>query len=97
MTDLAVIMSVYKNDKLKFVTESVQSILNQTFTQFDYYIIFDGPVADDINSYIGSIGDNRVKLFRLEVNQGLAAALNYLLRIILNESGVYTDCQDGCR
>ena len=85
MVDLAVIMSVYQNDKLKFVKESVQSILDQTFTQFHYYIIIDGPVADDINSYFGSIGDNRVKLFRLKVNQGLAGALNYLLRIILND------------
>jgi glycosyltransferase involved in cell wall biosynthesis len=83
MSDLAVIMSVYKSDKLKYVVESVQSILNQTFTQFDYFIVFDGPVAPEIESYISSIVDNRVRLFRREKNEGLARALNYLLEIVL--------------
>lgn len=83
MTDLAVIMSVYKNDKLKFVIESVQSTLNQTFTQFHYYLVFDGPVATDIDCYITNIKDERIKLFKLEENGGLAGALNYLLEIVL--------------
>lgn len=85
MTDLAVIMSVYKNDKLKFLKESVQSILNQTFSKFHYYLIFDGPVASEIDSYISSLKDNRIKLFRLERNGGLAGALNYLLDIVLKD------------
>lgn len=83
MAELAVIMSVYKNDKLKFLKESVQSILNQTFSQFDYYIAFDGPVASDIDNYITSIVDSRIRLFRLLKNEGLANTLNYLLKIIL--------------
>src|SRR5450759_2292137 len=83
MTDLAVIMSVYQNDKLKFLQESIQSIIDQTFTQFHYYIIFDGQVASDIDSYLTSIGDSRIKLFRLEKNGGLARALNFLLEIVL--------------
>jgi glycosyltransferase involved in cell wall biosynthesis len=83
MTDLAVIMSIYKKDKLSFVKESVQSILDQTFTQFYYYIVFDGPVSPDIDSYISSLNDDRIKLFRLENNGGLAKALNYLLTEVL--------------
>jgi glycosyltransferase involved in cell wall biosynthesis len=83
MTDLTVIMSVYKNDKLKFLKESVQSILDQTFTQFHFYIVFDGPVSPDIDTYISSLKDSRIKLFRLEKNGGLASALNYLLEIVL--------------
>lgn len=83
MPDLAVIMSVYKNDKLNFLKESVQSILNQTFSQFHYYIIFDGTVSTEIETYVTSLTDNRIKLFRLEKNGGLAAALNYLLEIVI--------------
>jgi glycosyltransferase involved in cell wall biosynthesis len=85
MTDLAVIMSVYKNDKLKFLEKSVQSILNQTVTEFNYYIVFDGPVEKDIERYISSLTDRRIKHFRLEKNEGLANALNYLLEEILKE------------
>jgi len=83
MNDLVVIMSVYKNDRLKYVIESVQSILNQTFSQFDYFIVFDGPVSPDIDRYISSISDSRIRLFRLQQNGGLANALNYLLEKVM--------------
>jgi len=85
MPDLVVIMSVYKNDKLKYVAESVQSILNQTLINFDYYIVFDGPVSSDIDYYINSIRDKRIVLFRRTHNEGLASALNYLLVHILKK------------
>lgn len=80
-------MSVYKNDKLNFVTESVQSILNQSFGRFDYYIVFDGPVAGDVDSYISALTDSRIRLHRLTENKGLATALNYLLSIVLDNPG----------
>ena len=85
MIDLAVIMSIYHADRLRFVKESVESILNQTFNDFEYYIAFDGPVADDVDSYISSLKDPRVKLHRLEANKGLASALNYLLGLVLQQ------------
>ena len=83
MTDLAVIMAIYINDKLEFVKESIESILNQTFTQFHLYLIFDGPVNKDVEHFITSVKDNRIKLFRLEHNGGLAIALNHLLEVII--------------
>lgn len=83
MPDLVVIMSVYKNDKLHFVKESVQSILNQTYSHFHYYLIFEGPVSEDVEHYFSSLNDNRISLFRLQINMGLATALNYLLKEIL--------------
>ncbi len=83
MTDLAVIMSIYKKDKLNFVKESVQSILSQTFTQFHYYLIFDGPVSADIEEYFSDIQDQRLRLFRSQANMGLATALNKLLGEVL--------------
>jgi glycosyltransferase involved in cell wall biosynthesis len=85
MTDLAVIMSVYCKDRLSFVKESVQSILSQTYTHFHYYIVFDGDVDTEIDTYISSLEDNRIRLFWLDKNTGLAGALNYLLEIVLKE------------
>jgi GT2 family glycosyltransferase len=86
MTDLAVIMSIYFNDRLRFVKESVDSILGQTFSQFYFYLIFDGHVNKDVEDFITSIKDNRIKLFRLEQNGGLAKALNHLLEVILRDT-----------
>lgn len=83
MTDLAVIMSVYLNDKLVFVKESVESILNQTFQGFHFYLVFDGPVSQEIEDYFKTLNDERIKLFRIAENGGLARALNFLLAEVL--------------
>lgn len=76
-------MSIYSNDRLTFVKESVQSILTQTFKQFHYYLIIDGPVSEDIEEYITSLKDERIRLFHLERNEGLAIALNILLEKVM--------------
>ena len=41
---IAVIMSLYKNDRLEYVKLAVESILGQTYKDFDYYIQFDGAI-----------------------------------------------------
>jgi glycosyltransferase involved in cell wall biosynthesis len=78
-------MSVYINDRLEFVRESVNSILAQSFPAFHFYIIFDGPVKEDVDDFISSLTDGRIKISRLEKNIGLAGALNHLLENILLE------------
>jgi glycosyltransferase involved in cell wall biosynthesis len=84
MTDLAVIMSVYINDRLEFVKESVSSILGQSFSAFHFYIVFDGPLKEDVDDFISSQTDERIRISRLEKNGGLASALNHLLRIVID-------------
>jgi glycosyltransferase involved in cell wall biosynthesis len=86
MPDLVAIMAVYEKDKLKFVKESILSILGQTFSDFHYFIVFNGAVSDDVKAYINSIKDSRIRLFELKQNVGLAKALNYLLDILLNNT-----------
>lgn len=83
MTDTAVIMSVYYKDKLRYLEESVQSILNQTFRSYHYYIAIDGPVPTEIDEYLASLRDERIRIHRIEKNGGLAAALNHLLETVL--------------
>jgi len=83
MTDLAVIMSIYHNDKLEYVKQSVQSILTQTYSYFIFFIALDGPVSTEIKTYVTNIEDSRVKLYKIEENGGLARALNFLLEIVL--------------
>lgn len=83
MKTLAVIMSIYKNDKLSFVTQALESILKQTYDFFDLFIICDGVVNDDVRLYIDSIDDNRIHIYKRFINKGLAYSLNELLEIIL--------------
>lgn len=80
-------MSVHQFDKLNYFKKSVQSILDQTYSHFDFFICFDGPVLSEIDEYISGINDDRIKLFRIKINGGLAKALNYLLKIVLVNPG----------
>ena len=80
---IAVIMSLYRNDTIDFVKLAVESILNQTYKDFDYYIQYDGPVDVEVDAYLSGIKDERVKLHRRAENKGLAQSLNDLLNIVM--------------
>ena len=60
-----------------FVNECLQSIQNQTFTDFETIIIDDGS-TDDTYDIISKLiqNDHRFKLFRFQENRGIVAALN---------------------
>jgi hypothetical protein len=49
-------MSVYKNDKLKYFKEAVESIINQDygFENINIYLGIDGEIGNDIEDYIKS-------------------------------------------
>lgn len=83
---IAVIMSIYKNDTLDYVRQSVDSILNQTYNNIIFYIVYDGPVSADIDSYLTINEDKRLRIFRRERNLGLAHSLNELLELVKKEN-----------
>lgn len=82
---VAVIMSLYKNDRLEYVKLAVDSILHQTYSAFDFYIQFDGNVSEDVDSFISNLSDERVKVYRRADNKGLAHSLNDLLQIVMSK------------
>lgn len=79
MNRVAVIMSVYKNDKLEFLKQAVESVLEQTY-KCDLFIYIDGPLPDDTSNYLNSMSSHqRIHLDGNEKNNGLAYALNFLI------------------
>lgn len=80
---IAVIMSVYKNDVVEYVQMSVESILGQTYQDFDLFIQYDGPIRTEVDEYFNGLVDERVKIQRRDVNKGLAQSLNDLLAIVM--------------
>lgn len=83
MKQIAVIMSLYKNDRIKYAKLAVESILNQTYKDFDYYIQYDGPVDAEVDAYLSMLKDERVKIHKRAENKGLAQSLNDLLNIVM--------------
>lgn len=70
---VSVLMSVYNGQK--YLREAIDSILVQTFTNFEFLII-DDCSTDDTPQIINSYRDRRIRYIRNESNLGLAAALN---------------------
>lgn len=69
---LSVVMSVYNAEA--YLRPAIESILGQTFTDFEFIIIDDGS-SDDSRDIIKSYGDSRIKLLTQD-NHGLVYSLN---------------------
>src|SRR3990167_9027923 len=74
---ISVIMSVYNG--MPFLEEAVESILKQTYKNFEF-IIVDDASTDGTLTFLKSLKDERIKLIKNKKNLGLAASLNIALR-----------------
>lgn len=92
---LSVIISLYKKDCLEYVKLSVESILNQTFNNFDLYLLYDGPIASDVDCFLSSISDERLHIRKRDENKGLAYSLNELLEDIYPKGYEYIARMDA--
>lgn len=92
---IAVIMSLYKSDELRYVKMAVDSILQQTLNCFDFFIQYDGYVKPEINEYLSALGENRVSIFKRDDNRGLAYSLNELLGPVMSKGYEYIARMDA--
>lgn len=95
MKTIAVIMSLYKNDQLDYVQLAVESILCQTYKEFDLYIQYDGPIRLEVDEYLSDLKDERVKLQKRRENKGLAQSLNDLLTVVIPKGYEYIARMDA--
>lgn len=70
---ISVLMSAYNAGK--YVHEAIDSILKQTFKDFEF-IIIDDASTDNTRKIISSFVDKRIKLIKNKRNLGLARSLN---------------------
>jgi glycosyltransferase involved in cell wall biosynthesis len=88
---LSVIMPVYNSEK--YVFEAIYSILNQTFTDFQFIIINDGSI-DNTLKIIKRIRDKRIVIIENHYNFGIVRCLNYGLDIARGEYIARMDSDD---
>lgn len=91
MPEISVLMSVYNGKE--FIRESVESILNQTYSDFEFIIVDDGS-TDNTVEIIKSYNDSRIKLYVLEENVGVGAALQYGLTKVSEKYLAKADADD---
>jgi glycosyltransferase involved in cell wall biosynthesis len=86
---ISVILAVYNGEKE--ISESIFSILHQTFKQFEL-IVIDDCSTDNTYKLLQSIHDPRIKLIQNDTNLGLAKSLN---KAIKKASGQFIARQDS--
>ena len=88
---LTVLMTVHNGEP--YLRESVASILNQTYRNFNFFIL-DNASSDDSANIIKSFNDKRIKLIELSSNIGQTRALNMGLKIIKAKYTAGMDADD---
>lgn len=87
----SVVMSVYNGEE--YLTESIDSILNQTYPDFEFIIVNDGS-TDQTRQMLDTVDDNRVRVYHLEKNYGLSYGLNFGISMAKGEWIVRQDADD---
>ena len=74
----SVLMSVYINEKPKYLEMSINSILNQNLLPNEFVIIKDGPLTKELNVLLENYAKKNsiIKLIEIKENVGLGKALN---------------------
>ncbi|PIS09362.1 hypothetical protein COT75_01650 [Candidatus Beckwithbacteria bacterium CG10_big_fil_rev_8_21_14_0_10_34_10] len=86
---ISVLMPVYNQEE--FLDEAIQSILKQSFNNFEFLILDDGS-KDNSFKIVKSFKDKRIKVFRNKKRNGLAKSLNILIK---ESKGEYLARMDG--
>lgn len=92
MPKVSVIMPVF-NTREEYLREAIESILNQTYGDFEFLIIDDGSTnnsAEVIHSY----SDERIKYIKNERNLGIIKSLNRGFELMQGEYMARTDSDD---
>ena len=84
-------MSVYNGER--YLREAEDSILQQTFKDFEFLIVDDGSTDTSVVT-IRSYSDKRIRLIVNETNVGLAASLNIGIDCARGRYIARMDCDD---
>ena len=90
---ISVIMAVYNEEK--YIREAIESILNQTFRDFEFIIVDDGSTDNTpkiLEEYAKK--DSRIRILRNEKNIGLTKSLNKAIKQAKGEYIARMDADD---
>lgn len=92
---ISILMSIYNTNNETLVRPAIESILNQTYTNFEFIICDDGS-TDGSFELVKKLtaGDDRCVLFQNKLNVGLAQSLNNCLKKAKGEYIARMDADD---
>jgi glycosyltransferase involved in cell wall biosynthesis len=74
---ISILLATYNGEN--FIKQSINSILNQTFTDFELLIGFNG-TTDNSKNIVAQYNDSRIKIFDYGDDKGKAKTLNKLIK-----------------
>ena len=86
-------MPVYNG--AKYLTESIGSVLNQTYSNFELLIINDSSTDNSVEK-INSFDDSRIRLINNKKNLGQSRSMNYGLDLTIAKYVARIDQDDIC-
>lgn len=90
MLKVTVIIPAY--NAMTYLPETIQSVLQQTFTDFEVLIVDDGS-SDKIIEWANNLIDKRIKLIS-QLNQGVSSARNTAINLAKGEYLAFLDADD---
>ena len=78
MVMISVIMPVYES-KTAYLREAIESVLNQTYQDFEFLILNDSPTNKKLRGIIAGYDDERIKYSENQTNMGIPQSYNKLL------------------
>jgi len=92
---ISVLLPVYNGEK--YLAEAIESVLNQTYSDFEFLIISDGSTDGTKQiSHKYAASDKRIRYIENEKNQGLVETLNKGLGLIRSKYIARMDADDVC-
>ena len=92
---VTIIMSTYNETEVE-LRESINSVLNQTYTNFEYIIVNDNPKNANLARVLNQLSDKRIKIIQNKNNKGLVWSLNRALKRAVGDIIVRMDADDIC-
>lgn len=90
---ITVVMAVYNGEK--YIKESIECVLQQTFQDFELLVINDGSTDGSV-SVVESFQDERIRLIHNEKNSGILFTRNRGLQEARGTYVAVLDCDDLC-
>ena len=93
MTKVSALLCTY-NTPEQYLREAIESVLNQTFPDFELIVLDDGSTNADIERIVKSYSDDRIRFYKNERNTGISAARNRMVDLARGEYLAVIDHDD---
>lgn len=93
MPKVSVLMPLYNTNE-SHLREAIESVLNQTFTDFEFLLLNDSPDNTRLDAVVAEYKDPRIKYSRNEKNIGITPSRNKLVELAQGEYLAVMDHDD---